>query len=74
MDPTAQILQDLHDSEINFMIVAFSDCGFRVLLGDELNGFVAEDRHQSFADAVHWLATAALQHFPNSEFARKYRP
>jgi hypothetical protein len=74
MDPTAQILQHLHDSEINFMIVAFWDCGFRVLLGDELNGFVAEDRYQSFADAVHWLAATALQKYPESDFARKYRP
>lgn len=74
MDQTAQILQDLHDSEINFTIVAFSDCGFRVLLGDELNGFVAESRDQSFVEAVHWLATAALRKYPDSEFARKYRP
>lgn len=74
MDPTAQVLQDLYDSEINFSIVTFWDAGFRVMLGDDLNGYVAESRVQSFADAVRWLATAALQHYPESKFAGKYRP
>lgn len=70
----AIILQDLYDSEINYTIAAFWDCGFRVMLGDDVNGYDAETRVPSFAEAVQWLALAAIEHYPNSEFAKKYRP
>lgn len=72
MDPTARVLQDLYDSEINFTIAAFRDAGFRVLLGDDLNGFAAETRVRTFTEAVQWLGTAAVTHHPGSEFAKKY--
>lgn len=74
MDQTARVLQDLYSSEINCTIATFWDAGFRVLLGDDLNGFVAETRVPTFVDAVQWLANAAVAHYPDSEFAKKYRP
>lgn len=58
------MLQYLYDSEINFTIAAFWDAGFRVLLGDDLNGFAAETRVRTFTEAVQWLGTAAVTHLP----------
>lgn len=57
----------------NYTIATFWDAGFRVLLGDDLNGFVAETRVPTFADAAQWLAIAAITHHPDSEFAKKCR-
>lgn len=74
MDQSSTVLQDLYDSEINFSIVAFWNGGFQVKLGDEANGFVAAGRADNFADAVEWLLVRAVEHYPNSEFAKKYRP
>ncbi|MGX4771842.1 hypothetical protein ACWAUC_18865 [Bradyrhizobium guangdongense] len=42
----AFILQDLYNSESNYTIATFWDASFPVLLGDDLNGFVAEARTQ----------------------------
>lgn len=44
------------------------------MLGDDMNCFIAETRVQTFTEAVQWLALAALEHYPNSDFAKKYRP
>lgn len=68
----AFILQDLYDSEINFTIATFWDAGFRVMLGDDMNGFAAETRVKTFNEAVQWLALAAIEHYPDSDFAKKY--
>jgi hypothetical protein len=73
-DRSATTLQDLYDSEINYVIATFWDAGFRVLLGDDLNGFIAETRTPTFAEAVQWLAATAVEHYPDSDFAKKYRP
>ena len=72
-DKAGEILQDLYDSEINFSIVTFWDDGFRVKLGDELNGFVASGRADALANAVEWLRVRAIEKFPDSVFAKKYR-
>ena len=42
MDGTDEILQRLHDSEINFLLWCFWDCGLRWALGDELNGWMLD--------------------------------
>ena len=55
-------MQRLYDSEINFVIEAFSDAGFYVTLGDEWNGFQTEGRCSTRGDvevnagdgAYHW--------------------
>jgi len=39
----AEELQKIYDSEINVRISWFWDCGISIHLGDEMNGFVAEE-------------------------------
>ncbi|WGD55086.1 hypothetical protein QA641_15015 [Bradyrhizobium sp. CB1650] len=70
MDP-ARILQGLYDTEVN-SIVAFWDAGFEVKLGDDLNGFVAEAHVKSVAEAAEWLRAQAVEHYPESVFAKAY--
>ncbi len=64
------VLQRLYDSEINFSISCFWDGGFDVKLGDQMNGFKAEDNVDTFADAVKWLEKKAKELYPNSDFAK----
>ncbi|WP_407188595.1 hypothetical protein [Bradyrhizobium centrosematis] len=70
---TAHILQDLYDSEINFAIATFWDCGFEIRLGDPLNGFAAIGNADNFAEAVEWLRVLAIQNYPESMFAKVHR-
>jgi hypothetical protein len=67
-DP-ARVLQRLYDAEINFTVSTLWDCGFSWKLGDELNGYVAEGRAASFAEAVAEIERASLGHIPDSQFA-----
>lgn len=73
-DRAGVILQDLYDSEINFSIVTFWDNGFEVKLGDEMNGFVASGNAIGFSNAVEWLMVRAIEKYPDSIFAKTYRP
>ena len=41
-------------------------------LGDPLNGFDAKGKVRTMAEAAVWLSDHACQHYPDSEFARKY--
>jgi hypothetical protein len=43
-----------------------------VQLGEELNGYKAEGKVSTFAEATAWLRDQACQHYPDSGFARKY--
>jgi hypothetical protein len=43
-----------------------------VKLGDPLNGFDANGKVATMAEAAVWLRDHACQHYPDSEFARKY--
>jgi hypothetical protein len=72
-DLATSTLQGLYESEINYTVSAFWDCGFRWKLGDDLNGFVAEGTAATFEQAVSELAQAAIEHFPDSAFARAPR-
>ncbi|WP_353646234.1 hypothetical protein [Mesorhizobium sp. WSM2239] len=67
------IMQDLYHSEINVSVSWFWDGGIEVKLGDPLNGFVAEDRVQYWGQVEPWLRDRAIEHFPDSLFARMYR-
>lgn len=67
----ASTLQELYDSEINWSISTFWDDGFDWKLGDDLNGWKAEGTGCAFEDAVIAIAEAAVQHYPNSVFARR---
>jgi hypothetical protein len=49
------VLQRLYDSEINVWVTLFWDDGFYVRLGDEMNGFRAEGRCDTWAEIERWL-------------------
>jgi hypothetical protein len=67
------ILQRLYDSEINFEVSGFYDAGFDVRFGDHLNGFLVEDKVETWADAETWLREQAVALFPDSKFAQNER-
>ncbi len=67
------VLQDLYHSEINFEISTFWDAGFEVKLGDPRNGFKAEGNVDRWGQVEPWLAKMAIEHYPDSLFARMYR-
>jgi hypothetical protein len=75
------ILDDLYASEINVEISWLWDGGVdvkvgrrvvNVKLGDPLNGYDAKGKVKTMAEAAIWLRDQACQHYPDSEFARKY--
>ena len=75
------ILDDLYASEINVEISWLWDGGIdvkvsrrdiNVKLGDPLNGYDARGKAKSIIEAAVWLRDKACQHYPDSEFARKY--
>ena len=66
------ILDDLCASEINASISWVWDGGIVVELGDPLNGYEAEVKVSTAAEAALWLRDEACAHYPDSEFARKY--
>jgi hypothetical protein len=66
------ILSDLYASEINASISWLWDGGIDVRLGDPLNGYKAEAKVGTFAEAAAWLRDQACTHYPDSEFGRKY--
>ncbi len=44
------IMQRLYDREINAVVYSFWDCGFRMYLGDELNGYRAEGQCSTWGE------------------------
>jgi hypothetical protein len=66
------ILNDLCASEINASISWLWDGGIVVELGDPLNGYDAEGKVSTVAEAALWLRDQACTHYPDSEFAQKY--
>ncbi len=68
MDLAAE-LQKIYDSEINVRISWLWDGGIEVRLGDEMNGFLAEERVGLVTEIVPWLQEAIAHFFPNSSYA-----
>jgi hypothetical protein len=66
------ILNDLCVGEVCASISWSSDGRIDVKLGDTLNGYDAEARMDTFAEAAEWLRDKALIHYPHSKFSRKY--
>jgi hypothetical protein len=62
-------LQRIYDSEINLRIGWLWDGGIEVRLGDEVNGFLAEETVQFVADIVPWLQEAIAHFCPTSSYA-----
>jgi hypothetical protein len=69
MADTGEILQRLHDSEINGGIDWFFDGVWHWQIGDYLNGIKFEGKADSLAEAMHDLAENAFVEFPRSNFA-----
>lgn len=62
------VLQRLHDSEINASVQSFFDGVWTVRLGDEMNGYKAEEVCDSANDAADWLDSMARRLFPQSRY------
>jgi len=62
-------LQKIYDSEINVRISWLWDGGIDVRLGDDMNGYVAEEHLRSIADIAPWLQEAIAHFYPSSEYA-----
>ena len=63
-------LEALYDSEINFSLSTFWDAGWYWRLGDEANGWKAEGQTQCLGDAINALHRAAVEHYPDSRYAK----
>src|SRR6185312_15254854 len=61
-----EIIQRLHDSEINAMVSWFFDGEFRWSIGDEFNGWRLEGRAESARQTLLDLAENVFAEFPRS--------
>src|SRR5262245_32705047 len=66
----AQILQDLHDEEINGSIEWMYDRAWSAQIG--LANPVTSPCLSSLEDALAWLRNEAVRLYPDSDFAKKY--
>jgi hypothetical protein len=57
-------------SEINVRISWLWDGGVDVRLGDDLNGYLAEETVQSVAEIVPWLQEAIAHFYPDSTYSK----
>jgi hypothetical protein len=66
------LIQRLYDNEINLMVQfsSFYDGGFIVKIGDNLNGFRAEDQVKTWNEVEKWLRTKVVELYPDSKFAK----
>jgi len=64
----------IYDSEINVQISWLWDGGIDVRLGDEMNGFEAEENVRSFSEIVPWLQEAIAHFYPQSAYAKSLDP
>jgi hypothetical protein len=69
---TEAILNDLSASKVSASISWLADGHIDVRLGDALNGFQAETKMDTLAEAAEWLRSKVLMHHPRSAFSRKY--
>jgi hypothetical protein len=67
-------LQKIYDSEINVRIGWLWDGGIEARLGDEMNGFVAEETVASVVEILPWLQEAIAHFYPNSTYAESLKP
>jgi hypothetical protein len=65
-----EVIEALHDSEINGSVTWMFDGTWSVALGDELNGIIAAATVGSAEEAAEWLRATAVQHYPQSPCAK----
>jgi hypothetical protein len=70
MDDLAFELQKIYDSEINIRIGWLWDGGIDVSLGDDTNGYHAQENVRSADGILPWLQTAIAHFYPESTYAR----
>jgi hypothetical protein len=64
-------LQKIYDSEINVRIDSFWDGGWRVALGDEMNGIIRPDWDScDLEEVLPSLQELILKHYPYSTYAK----
>jgi hypothetical protein len=66
-------LQKIYDSEINVRIGWFWDGGIEIRLGDDMNGYLAEETVRTVAEIAPWLQEAITHFYPGSSYARSAR-
>jgi hypothetical protein len=69
MPDLAEIIQRLHDSEINGSVDWFFDGVWNWRIGDQWGGWRHEGKAASFEEAVRDLAERAFSERPRSRFA-----
>lgn len=62
-------LQKIYNSEINVEIGWFWDCGIRLRLGDQMNGYLAEETVGLVSEIAPWLQEAIAHFYPQSQYA-----
>jgi hypothetical protein len=67
-------LQRIYESEINVLISWLWDGGIDVRLGDQMNGYLAEENVSSTGDIVPWLQEAIAYFYPHSTYAKSLDP
>jgi len=67
-------LQKIYDSEINVRISWFWDGGIDVQLGDDVNGFLAQESVASIDEILFWLQEAIAHFYPASTYAASLDP
>ncbi|MGE4247121.1 MAG: hypothetical protein AB7E66_14070 [Parvibaculaceae bacterium] len=64
-----EVLQELHEMQINVDIASFWDYGWRVRIGDERNGFLADhmvfDEKSGLEEIAPWLRSTAQRLYPH---------
>jgi hypothetical protein len=67
-------LRRIYDSEINVRVGWFWDCGIEVRLGDDMNGYLAEENVRTVDEIVPWLQEAIAHFYPHSTYAASLDP
>ncbi len=52
----------------------FWDCGIEIRLGDDMNGYLAEETVKTVAEIIPWLQEAIAHFYPGSSYARSLSP
>ena len=65
---SADVMQQLYDSEINVSVSSFWDGGWQWQLGDDMNGFELAGTAEDWDSTVYELAETAATEYPDSVF------
>lgn len=63
--------QKIVDSEINFKIESFWDNGFRVYLGDDINGYSTPHFVETWSEIEGCLIKMVIEKYPESTFVKQ---